>query len=83
MVIGELRNWGQTLIIRSCRDDTGRCRVWLRHEADWADLELVWLAEATGIHDRHALYSTQEFKKVRVRYFTDEETTWEQAHCGW
>jgi DNA-binding Lrp family transcriptional regulator len=36
------------------------------------------IAEATGITDRHALYSTQEFKKVRVRYFTDEEAKWEE-----
>jgi siroheme decarboxylase len=35
------------------------------------------IASATGISDRHALYSTREFKKVRVRYFTDEEASWE------
>lgn len=39
------------------------------------------IASATGITDRHALYSTQEFKKVRVRYFTDEEVEWERAHA--
>lgn len=38
---------------------------------------LAAISEATGITDRHALYSTQEFKKVRVRYFTDEEAKWE------
>ena len=38
---------------------------------------LAAIAEATGISDRHALYSTKEFKKVRVRYFTDEEAKWE------
>lgn len=43
---------------------------------------LTAIAEATGITDRHALYSTQEFKKVRVRYFTDEEAKWEQEHCS-
>ena len=40
---------------------------------------LAAIAEATGIADRHALYSTKEFKKVRVRYFTDEETRWEES----
>jgi len=40
---------------------------------------LAAIAEATGISDRHALYSTKEFKKVRVRYFTDEETRWEET----
>jgi DNA-binding Lrp family transcriptional regulator len=40
------------------------------------------IAEATGITDRHALYSTKEFKKVRVRYFTDEEMKWEEMNCG-
>lgn len=38
------------------------------------------IAAATGLSERLALYSSREFKKVRVRYFTDEEATWEQAH---
>ena len=44
-------------------------------------LTASYLAEATGISDRHALYSTKEFKKVRVRYFTDEEIKWEEKHA--
>ena len=43
---------------------------------------LAAIAEATGISDRHALYSTKEFKKVRVRYFTDDEARWEEVQCG-
>jgi siroheme decarboxylase len=42
---------------------------------------LAAISEATGITDRHALYSTKEFKKVRVRYFTDEEVKWEAEHA--
>lgn len=42
---------------------------------------LASIAMATGITDRHALYSTKEFKKVRVRYFTDEEAKWEAEHA--
>lgn len=42
---------------------------------------LAAIAETTGITDRHALYSTREFKKVRVRYFTDAEIEWENAHA--
>jgi DNA-binding Lrp family transcriptional regulator len=42
---------------------------------------LAAIAEATGIANRHALYSTREFKKVRVRYFTDEEMKWEEEHA--
>ncbi len=41
---------------------------------------LAAIAETTGITDRHALYSTREFKKVRVRYFTSEELEWEALH---
>lgn len=41
---------------------------------------LTAIAEATGITHRHALYSTREFKKVRVKYFTDEETQWEEMN---
>lgn len=40
------------------------------------------IAAETGIADRMALYSTEEFKKVRVRYFTGEERAWEGAHGG-
>lgn len=42
---------------------------------------LAAIAEATGITDRHALYSTKEFKKIRVRYFTDDEVAWENANA--
>lgn len=42
---------------------------------------LAAIAGATGITDRHALYSTQEFKKVRVRYFTEAEVAWEREHA--
>jgi len=42
---------------------------------------LAAIAEATGIRERLALYSTREFKKVRVRYFTDAEREWEAAHA--
>lgn len=38
------------------------------------------IAAETGITDRMALYSTREFKKVRVRYFTGEERAWEEAN---
>lgn len=39
------------------------------------------IAAETGISKRHALYSSKEFKKVRVRYFTNEETKWEAEHA--
>jgi DNA-binding Lrp family transcriptional regulator len=35
------------------------------------------IATATGIHEYSALYSTHEFKKVRVQYFTGDAQTWE------
>jgi DNA-binding Lrp family transcriptional regulator len=41
---------------------------------------LTAVAEKTGIGDRRALYSTKEYKKVRVRYFTVEEEAWEAAN---
>ena len=43
---------------------------------------LAALSEATGLRDYRALYSTKEYKKVRVRYFTDEETQWEKEHAS-
>lgn len=35
------------------------------------------IAAATGLDGRLALYSSVEFKKTRVRYFTGEEEAWE------
>jgi siroheme decarboxylase len=40
------------------------------------------IAEATGVHDCAALYSTKEYKKTRVRYFTGDTEAWEAAHAG-
>jgi len=37
------------------------------------------IAFLTGITDRMALYSSKEYKKVRVRYFTDDEAAWEET----
>ena len=42
---------------------------------------LAAIEQATGITDRHSLYSTKEFKKVRVRYFTDAEAQWEEDNA--
>ena len=39
---------------------------------------LAAIAATTGITERHALYSTKDFKKVRVRYFTPDEAQWEE-----
>jgi DNA-binding Lrp family transcriptional regulator len=35
-----------------------------------------------GIEGRATLYSSTEFKKVRLQYFTDEFKTWEREHAG-
>lgn len=35
------------------------------------------IQKVTGIEKRSALWSTREFKKVRVQYFTDDESKWE------
>jgi len=47
---------------------------------DDCEQSLAAIAAKTGIHDHGALYSTKEYKKVRVRYFTAEEQAWEKAH---
>jgi DNA-binding Lrp family transcriptional regulator len=41
---------------------------------------LAAIAAKTGIQSRTALYSTKEYKKVRVRYFTPDEAQWEVMH---
>jgi siroheme decarboxylase len=38
--------------------------------------------EVGCIEDRATLYSSTEFKKVRLLYFTDDFTSWEREHAG-
>jgi siroheme decarboxylase len=45
------------------------------------DAILDSIAEDTGIDERRTLYSSTEFKKVRLRYFTDEHKRWEAEHA--
>jgi DNA-binding Lrp family transcriptional regulator len=46
------------------------------------DAILDSIAEATGIHERSTLYSSTEFKKIRLLYFTDEFRDWERRYAG-
>jgi siroheme decarboxylase len=39
-------------------------------------------AELPDIEDRATLYSSTEFKKVRLLYFTDDFRNWEREHAG-
>ena len=40
------------------------------------------IAAETGITARATLYSSTEFKKIRLQYFTDDFRTWERDHAG-
>jgi siroheme decarboxylase len=51
----------------------GRCK-------DECDAVLDAIAAMTGIHERATLYSSTEFKKIRLLYFTDEFKAWEREH---
>lgn len=46
------------------------------------DAILDSIAETHGISERATLYSSTEFKKIRLLYFTDEFKAWERAHAG-
>ena len=48
---------------------------------DECDAILDSIADDTGIHERRTLYSSTEFKKCRLRYFTDEHERWEAEHA--
>jgi hypothetical protein len=39
------------------------------------------IAEQTGIHERATLYSSTEFKKIRLLYFTEDFKDWERTHA--
>jgi siroheme decarboxylase len=45
------------------------------------DAILDSIADSTGITDRATLYSSTEFKKVRMLYFTDAFARWEEEHA--
>jgi DNA-binding Lrp family transcriptional regulator len=49
---------------------------------DECDAILDTIAEESGIEDRRTLYSSTEFKKIRLLYFTDEHRRWEAEHAG-
>jgi siroheme decarboxylase len=45
------------------------------------DAILDSIAADSGIEERRTLYSSTEFKKIRLLYFTDEHKKWEEAHA--
>ncbi len=45
------------------------------------DAILDRIAEDTGIDERAVLYSSTEFKKIRLLYFTDDHKRWEAEHA--
>jgi DNA-binding Lrp family transcriptional regulator len=46
------------------------------------DAILDAIAAEFGIEDRATLYSSTEFKKIRLLYFTDDFKRWEAEHAG-
>jgi DNA-binding Lrp family transcriptional regulator len=44
------------------------------------DAVLDAIAESTGITERATLYSSTEYKKIRLLYFTDDFKNWEAEH---
>ena len=46
------------------------------------DAILDSIADDTGIEGRATLYSSTEFKKIRLLYFTREYRDWEREHAG-
>jgi DNA-binding Lrp family transcriptional regulator len=46
------------------------------------DAILASIAQDTGVGERATLYSSTEFKKVRLLYFTADYRAWEREHAG-
>jgi DNA-binding Lrp family transcriptional regulator len=49
---------------------------------DECDAILDAIGDAFGIAERATLYSSTEFKKVRLQYFTDDFKNWEREHAS-
>ena len=64
-------------------DDEGIVQMAIRALKE-ADPELTVIADEHDLHgdDRAVLYSSTEYKKIRLRYFTDEYADWEREHGG-
>ena len=46
------------------------------------DAVLDAISEGTGIEERSTLYSSTEFKKIRLMYFTDDHKRWEEEYAA-
>jgi siroheme decarboxylase len=46
------------------------------------DAILDSIASDTGVQERATLYSSTEFKKIRLLYFTDDYRAWEREHAA-
>jgi DNA-binding Lrp family transcriptional regulator len=49
---------------------------------DECDAILDSIAGETGVTERATLYSSTEFKKIRLLYFTEDYRAWEREHAG-
>jgi DNA-binding Lrp family transcriptional regulator len=49
---------------------------------DECDAILDSIATDTGVSERATLYSSTEFKKIRLLYFTHDYRAWERKHAG-
>ena len=49
---------------------------------DRAVLLLDTIAQETQIAERATLYSSTEFKKIRLLYFTEDFRAWERKYAG-
>ncbi len=52
------------------------------HKAGDCEAILAAISQATGIAEYAALYSTKEYKKTRMRYFTPEIAEWERRYLA-
>lgn len=52
------------------------------HTSEECERVLGAISEATGLSDYVSLYSTREYKKTRVEYFTDDYADWERKFLG-
>jgi len=50
------------------------------HRASECEATIAAIRDATGIDDNALLWSVKEYKKVRVRYFTDDWDGWRRGH---
>src|SRR5437763_607966 len=77
----DLEMEGDTETLASTVESSGPAELERQPYDDFDVAVLDAIAQQTGISERATLYSSTEFKKTRLLYFTEDFSNWEKEHA--